>query len=61
MIIGYIDKLADISVQILIKQLLEAKGLIRRKVWKISVLGCSSISAAAARGMLVKILGHEVQ
>jgi hypothetical protein len=71
MIIGYIDKLSDISDQILIKHLKEVKGFsttkcmeniiffkkqIFFKFWEVVL---DSINAAAKRGMLVKILGHE--
>jgi hypothetical protein len=71
MIIGYIDKLSDISDQILIKHLMEVKGFSKTKClenisyfkkqifFKFWEAVIDSISAAATRGMLVKILGHE--
>ena len=67
MIIGYIDKLSDISDQILIKHLIEVKGFSKTKClenisyfkkrifckfWEAVI---DSINAAATRGMLVKI------
>jgi hypothetical protein len=72
MVIGFIDKLSDISDQVLIKHLQEVnKGLSRTrcednikffkrqiffKFWEVTL---NSINAAANRGIFVKILGHE--
>ena len=71
MIIGYIDKLSDISDQILIKHLMEVKRFSKTKClenisyfkkqiffkfWEVVI---DSVNAAATGGMLVKILGHE--
>ncbi len=71
MVIGYIDKLSDISDQVLIKHLQEVKKICRTrceenvkffkrqifyKFWEVTL---DSINAAANRGISVKILGHE--
>ena len=71
MVIGYIDKLSDISDEILIKHLHEVKRFSRTKCeenikyfkkqvffkfWEVTL---HSINTAANRGILVKIIGHE--
>jgi len=71
LIIGYIDKLSDISVQILIKHLMEVKGFSKAKCmeniaffkkrifFKFWEADLDSINAAANRGMLAEILGDK--
>ena len=71
MVIGYIDKLSDISDEILIKHLHEVKRFSRSKCeenikyfkkqvffkfWEVTL---HSIKTAATRGILVKNIGHE--
>jgi len=70
MVIGYIDKLSDISDQVLIKHLQEIKKICRTrceqnikffkrqiffKCWEVVL---DSINAAANRRISVKMLGH---
>jgi len=71
MAIGYIDKLSDISDQVLMKHLQEVKKICRTRCeenviffkrqifYKFRDFTLDSINAATNRGISVKILGHE--
>ena len=71
MVIGYIDKMSDISDQVLIRHLNENVKMSRTKCdenikyfkkqiyFKFWEVVLNSINAAAKYGMMVKILGHK--